>query len=1080
MTKAAIFRAARIRRISIQVAAALAAAIPILIAGSARAEAAGGYPINPRLYQAMHWRNVGPFRAGRTSAVAGRADQPMTFYAGASGGGVWKTVDAGRTWHNISDGFFDVGGIGAIAVAPSDPNVIYVGTGEASIRGQTTSPGDGVYKSTDGGKTWVHIGLAETRHIASIAIDPRNADVVYVAAQGTPWVPSTQRGVYRSRDGGKTWRRVLFVNGTTGAHDLSIDPRNPRVVYAAMWDHRRRPWIIRSGGPGSGLWKSTDGGDHWRRLTRGLPKRMGNVGVSVSPVDPDRVYAMIEAVHGGVFRSDDSGATWKRVNGDAGIRDRGWYYTRIFADPVQENTVYVLANSIVRSTDGGTTFNQVRNPHGDNHDLWINPHHDRIMVESSDGGAFVTLDDGRTWSSDLNQPTGQFYRVFADRSFPYRIYGGQQDWGTVALRSRTLHNGIGLRDWHGVGGGESAQISMNAADPRLVYATGILGGITEYDQRTGQIRDIQPYPYFAGFRPPKDLEYRFNWSPPVLVSQHDPKAIYFGAQKLLESTDRGLTWRAISPDLTRNDVSRQGTDGGPISIEGAGGETYGTITYIAESPRVAGLLWVGSDDGLVHLTRDGGRHWENVTPPGLKDGQVESIEASPHDPARAYVAASRYKFGDLEPMIFRTGDYGHSWQRIVHGIPPDQFVRVVREDPARDGLLYAGTESGAFVSFDDGKIWQPFQLNLPSVPVTDLKIRDNDLVASTEGRGFWILDDLAALHQLDAKVARASMYLFEPRRAYRLDHHFGLPQPGRNPPDGAIIRYEFAKAPDTHAHPVVLEILDSQDRVVRRFASGPVRHQAPSLVKGVEKLPPPPPVPAKAGMNAYVWDLRVAPYTPVSDTIRYVSQVPYRVAPGIYKVRLSYGDRSATRRFEVVNDPRHPHHSAAQWARQQELLSRLHALVDDIHRSTNQMRSVAQQAQALMRLTAGNARADSIATAGDALVASIARWEEQVPQAKLPDHVQDYVSVPSRLLSTPVLNLISVVDQDPPVNAAALSQAQVLESRWSAIKQQMRSIQRVELARFNASLRRADVPHDLIPPGTASPPPPRVVVGDGP
>ena len=585
------------------------ALVGLLTAWLGLAGAAAAYPINPALYQALTWRNIGPSRAGRTTAVAGVPAQPATFYIGSSGGGVWKTADAGTSWRNISDGFFDVGAIGAIAVAPSDPSVIYVGTGEASIRGQTTSPGDGVYKSTNAGKTWLHVGLAATLHIAAIVVDPANPNIVYVAAQGSPWIASRDRGVYRSRDGGTTWSRVLFVNPTTGAHDLSIDPKDPRIVYAALWDHQRLPWNIRSGGSGSGLWQSTDGGDTWHRLRQGLPDLMGNTGVSVSPVDPNRVYAMIEAVHGGVFRSDDAGRTWRRCNGDPGMRDRGWYYTRIYADPQQRDTVYVLSNSVVRSTDGGTTFHEVRTAHGDNHDLWIDPRNDRFMVEGNDGGGIVSLDGGETWSSNFNQPTGQFYRVFADDRFPYWVYGAQQDWGTVAIASNTARDDSGAQDWHEVGGGESAWIGANAHDPSLVYATGILGDVTEYDAANGEIRQIPPYDYFAAFRPPSELQYRSNWTAPLLVSVHDPRAIYYGAQVVFKSADRGAHWSAISPDLTRDELAKQGADGGPISIEGAGGETYGTLTYLAESPQAAGTLWAGSDDGLVHLTRDDGAHW---------------------------------------------------------------------------------------------------------------------------------------------------------------------------------------------------------------------------------------------------------------------------------------------------------------------------------------------------------------------------------------------------------------------------------------------------------------------------------------
>ncbi|MGH8201989.1 MAG: VPS10 domain-containing protein [Steroidobacteraceae bacterium] len=1022
---------------------------------------AAAYPIKPALYQALSWRNIGPLRAGRTTAVAGVPAQPATFYIGSSGGGVWKTADAGTSWRNVSDGFFDVGAIGAIAVAPSDPNVIYVGTGEASIRGQTTSPGDGVYKSADAGKTWMHVGLAATLHIAAIVVDPANPNIVYVAAQGSPWIASRDRGVYRSRDGGATWSRVLFVNPTTGAHDLSIDPKEPRIVYAALWDHQRLPWNIRSGGSGSGLWRSTDGGDTWHRLRQGLPELMGNTGVSVSPVDPERVYAMIEAVHGGVFRSDDAGRTWQRCNGDPGMRDRGWYYTRIYADPQQRNTVYVLSNSVVRSTDGGTTFQEVRTPHGDNHDLWIDPRNDRIMVESNDGGGIVSLDGGQTWSSNLNQPTGQFYRVFADDRFPYWVYGGQQDWGTLAIASGTARNDSGAQDWHEVGGGESAWIGANAHDPALVYATGILGDVTEYDAADGEIRQIPPYDYFAAFRPPSELRYRSNWTAPLLVSAHDPRAIYYGAQVVFKSTDRGIHWSVISPDLTRHELATQGVDGGPISIEGAGGETYETITYLAESPQAAGTLWAGSDDGLVHLTRDDGAHWLDVTPRGMNAAEVQSIELSPHDPAKAYVVASRYKLGDFTPLIYRTTDYGHTWRSIAAGLPAHMFARVVREDPSQAGLLYAGTENGMFISFDDGGHWQSLQLDFPRVPVTDLEVHAGDLIAGTEGRAYWVLDDLSSLEQLAAhaaQVASAGAYLFAPRQAYLLQR-----------PDGALIRYELPT--NGVAGPIALEILDSDGHLIRRFTQQPVAHAAPSLVKGVERLPPAPPVPAKGGMNAYVWDLRVAPYTPVADTIRYVSQVPYRVAPGVYTVRLTYGGRSFTQSLEVAADPRHRPVSAAQWAEQQQLLARLRAMVDGIHRSANDMRAISQQARALMRQAEGARHADAVERSGRALIARIAHWQDQVPQPKLPHNVQDYVSFPSRLLSTPVLNLIAMVDQDPPVTAAAQAQARDLEARWSAVRADMAAIRQRELVRFNDELRRAGLPADTASWSAGSPPP---------
>ncbi|HVC31644.1 MAG TPA: hypothetical protein VND24_10690, partial [Steroidobacteraceae bacterium] len=609
----------------------------------------------------------------------------------------------------------------------------------------------------------------------------------------------------------------------------------------------------------------------------------------------------------------------------------------------------------------------------------------------------------------------------------------------------------------------------------------ILGDVTEYDSKDGEIREIPPYDYFAAFRPPSELKYRSNWTAPVLVSTHDPKAIYYGAQVVFNSTDRGTHWKVISPDLTRHERAKEGVDGGPISIEGAGGETYGTITYIAESPLAAGTLWVGSDDGLVHLTRDDGAHWADVTPPGMNDAEVESIEPSPHDPARAYIAVTRYELGDFAPMIYRTDDYGRTWRSIVSGLPPKVFVRVVRADRSRAGLLYAGTENGLFVSFDGGAHWQPFQLNFPRVPVTDLKVHDGDLIASTEGRAYWILDDLSSLEQLAAhaaQVAKAGTYLFKPRPAYLLDRRDGppalLPDLGTNPPDGAIIRYELPAAAAGGSSPVVLEILDAEGHLIRRFTNQPVDHEARSLVKGVEKLPPAPAVPAKAGMNAYVWDLRVAPYTPVADTIRYVSQVPYQVAPGAYTVRLAYRGLSLTQNLEVLNDPRHGPVTAEQWRGQQQLLARLRSLVDDIHRSTNDMRAIAQRAQALMRQAAGTRHADGVERSGHALIARIARWQEQVPQAKLPNGVQDYVSFPSRLLSTPVLNLISMVAQDPPVTAAAEAEARDLEGRWAAMRADMARIREHDLVRFNTQLGKAGLPRDTASWSAGSAPPPRV------
>ena len=1018
---------------------------------------------DPALYQALHWRNIGPYRGGRVTAVAGVPDQPLTYYFGATGGGVWKTESAGTRWRNVSDGFFHTATIGAIAVAPSDSNVVYVGTGEEAVRGVTTSHGDGVYKSVDAGKSWTRLGLDETRQISAVVVHPDNPDIVYIAAQGSPWTPSRTRGVYRSTDGGKTWKQVLFVNETTGASGLSMDPTNPRVLYAAMWDHQRRPWTIRSGGPGSGLYKSVDGGETWQPINAGLPALMGNTDVSVSPANPDRVYAMIEATKGGVFRSDDAGAHWRRTNADPGIRDRGWYYTDIFADPSQENTVYVLAAPMMKSIDGGKTFEQVATPHGDNHALWINPRNNRAMIEGNDGGANVSLDGGKTWSTQANQPTGQFYRVITDNLFPYNVYGGQQDNSTVRIASRTLTGGIGRVDWRSVAGGESSFVAFDPNNPILIYGTGILGSINELNLATGEFRDMVAYPYFAGFRPGKELKYRFNWNAPVVVSAQDPRVIYHAANVVLKSTDRGRSWTPISPDLTRNDKSRQDTTGGPITIEGAGGEIYGTIMYLAESPRDAKVLWTGSDDGLVYLTRDGGATWTNVTPKGMPEAQVNAIEASPRDPATAIIAVTRYKFADFTPMIYRTDNFGKSWRKIVKGIAKNAFVRVVREDPVRRGLLYAGTEAGMYVSFNNGRGWQSLQLNLPPVPITDLTVHGNDLVASTQGRAFWILDDVTPLRQLDKAAAGAAFHLFRPADALRLDIRAFWPKAAPNPPNGAVLYYALAKARGEDAQPVILEILDPSGQVIGTFSSTAAKAARKVVVKGVQGPAPVEPLGVRKGLNRYVWNLRRKPMVRVSDIIRYVSQRPPRVAPGTYTARLTVDGKAQSQTFQVVPDPRRGPIAPEAWADQQGVLKTLYDLVNDVHRTVNDSRSVTAQIERLIELTAKHPKAGEIAAAGKAAIDKLKAWEIHVPQPELPNGVQDKVAFPSRLLSTQVLNVMSAVDQDPPVTAGARVRTAELVDQWKGLRADLSRIYAGDVAAFNTLLARAGLAHVIVP-----------------
>jgi len=702
------------------------------------------------LFEPLEFRNIGPFRGGRSTAVTGVLGDPLTFYMGTTGGGVWKTADGGGSWKNISDGHFAVASVGALAVAPSDPNVIYAGTGSACPRGNI-SPGDGVYRSTDAGKTWSHMGLADTGQIGRIHVHPNNPDLVYVAALGHIFGPNDERGVFRSRDGGASWETVLHVSDTAGAVDLTLNPQNPRLLFAAIWEAERKPWTLISGGEQSGLFRSTDSGDTWEEVTEGLPEGIkGRIGVAISPADPNRVWALIEAEKGGLFRSEDGGDSFQLINPDRNFRQRAWYYTHVFADPQDMNTVYVLNTGLWRSIDGGKSFDFIRSPHGDHHDLWIHPENTQVLINANDGGANISYNGGRSWSSQRNQPTSEMYRATVDQRFPYHVYGCQQDNSCVAVPSRTSSTSIDWGDWYVIGGCESGHVAVDPRDPNVTYSGCYGGQIGRYDHATDQEREITDYPQLAIGQAPKDLRYRFQWNAPIRLSPHDPKILYHTSQFIHRSTNEGQSWELISPDLTRNDIEKQGFAGEPITMDNTGVEVYNTIFAFEESASTPGLLWAGSDDGLVHLSRDQGETWSDITPSQMPEwGQVNAIELSSHDPGRAFIAVTKYKFDDFRPFVFRTNDYGESWQLLTsgaNGIPDDHFVRVVREDPDRRGLLYAGTEFGLFVSFDDGANWQPLQQNLPVTPVTDIAVTQQDLVVATQGRSFWILDDLTTLH----------------------------------------------------------------------------------------------------------------------------------------------------------------------------------------------------------------------------------------------------------------------------------------------------------------------------------------------
>ena len=897
---------------------ALALAVCRIVAPSGAALAQS---IPESAYGALHWRLIGPHRGGRVLAVAGIAGDPATFYFGAVDGGVWRTANAGVTWDPLFDGQ-PIASIGAMAVAPSDPRIIYVGTGEASIRSDITY-GAGVYKSSDGGATWHALGLEETRHIGKVLVDPANPDVVLVAALGHAYGPNAERGVFRSTDGGRTWTKTLFKDPDTGAIDLAADPGDARVVYAALWQARRTPWeqYQPDEGPGSGLYKSSDGGATWTPIAgHGLPAGpYGRIGLAVG--SGGRVYALIGAIRGagGLYRSDDAGATWQLAGADPRLTSRNWYFCRVTVDPQNRDVVYVPNVSLLKSVDGGKTFTVLKGqPGGDDyHELWIDPKTPTHMIVGSDQGAVITLDGGRTWSSWYNQPTAQFYHVAVDGRFPYRVYGAQQDAGTAGIASRSDFGEITFRDWAPVGGGESGYIAPDPLDPDVVYGGDTYGVVHRFDRVTGQFQDITPWPAPTFGEPMPQRRYRFTWTSPIVFDRADPRVLYIGAQMLLATRDGGLHWEAMSPDLTG--ARPAASDTGPVSVANAAARGYGVIYTVAPSPLGAGMIWAGSDDGLVYRTTDGGRHWENVTPDGLPPwSMVSLIEASPFDTAAAYAAVDRHRLDDFAPYFYRTRDGGRHWTRVTEGIAPHAYAQALRADPVRRGLLYAGTETGVYVSFDDGDHWQSLQLDLPTVSVRDLAVHDGALVAATHGRAFWILDDLAPLRQLSDSVLRAGVHLFAPERAIRVRRSVSNDTPlppeephGENPPAGAVVDYVLQAAP---SGPVTLEILDAGGRLVRRFSSEDrPRPPAEPPQIAAEWLPRDEALPRHAGLNRFVWDLRSPP--PPAERHGYsIAAIAGHgtvaepegplILPGEYRLRLTAAGRTLTQPLRVENDPR--------------------------------------------------------------------------------------------------------------------------------------------------------------------------------
>lgn len=993
-----------------------------------------------KLYDALEYRLIGPFRGGRSAAVTGVPGKPNLYYFGATGGGVWKTENGGRTWENISDGYFG-GSIGAIEVAKSDHNVMYVGGGEKTVRGNVSS-GYGIWKTEDAGKTWVRAGLEKSRHVPRIVTHPKDYNTVYAAVLGNIYKPMDERGVYKSTDGGKNWRKVLFSNAQSGAVDLIMDPNNPRILYASTWNVQRTPYSLSSGGEGSALWKSTDSGENWTEIStnKGFPKdTLGIIGVTVSPANSDRVWAIVENKEkGGVYRSDDAGETWELINEDRSLRQRAWYYTRIYADAKDENTVYVLNVNYHKSTDGGKTYTSARAPHGDHHDLWIAPEDPQRMIMGDDGGAQVTYDGGETWSTYHNQPTSQFYRVTTDNAFPYRIYAAQQDNSTVRIKHRTEGGNISEDDWESTAGGESAHIAVDPENSDIVYGGSYDGFLTRYNHETGTVRSISVWPDNPMGHGAENLKYRFQWNFPIFFSPHDPDKLYTASNHLHVTTNEGESWEEISPDLTRNDKSKQKSSGGPITQDNTSVEYYSTIFAAAESPVTPGIIWTGSDDGLIHLSKDGGENWENVTPKGMPEWMmINTVEPSAFDAGTAYVAGTRYKLGDFTPYLYKTTDFGKSWKKITNGISAEHFTRVIREDPEQEGLLYAGTETGMYISFDDGANWKSFQLNLPIVPITDLAIKDNNLIVATQGRSLWIIDDLSLIHQLDGVDKNANI-LFQPKDSYRMDGRSNESlTAGTNHPSG-VVTYFYLKNPEDKK--IKISYLNTSNDTIQSFSTEAEKNK----------------LEVKKGANMHTWDMRGEGAERLDGMILWwASTDAPQAVPGFYKVVLEIDDEVLTEEFRILPDG-NSEADITGMQEQHDFITDVNKTVDKAHKSIKKMRKVDAQLKDFQKQYKGNKKVEPLLEKAKSLSERLSEIENELYQTKNSSN-QDPLNFPIKLTNKLAhLNSLVGMDDFPPTT----QDIQVKDQLTAKIKEQLNkfdSLLEDEIKEFNMQFNEMDL-----------------------
>jgi len=1010
------------------------------------------------IFNSVKYRNIGPFRGGRSVAASGVIGDPMTYYMGNTGGGLWKTEDGGQLWKNISDGYFKTSSIGAVAVSESDPNIIYVGMGEHAPRAVMTSYGDGVYKSTDAGKTWKNIGLKNTQHISRVVIHPKNPNIVFVAAQGALYGPNKERGIFKSVDGGVTWNKILYVNNLTGCSELSMDYNNPLVMYAAMWEHQRLPWKVISGGPGSGLYKTIDGGITWNEIHNGLPKEKGKMAIAVSRSNSEKVYALVESDSnkelGGLFVSNNAGRNWSKISSDHSLIQRAWYYIELFIDPTDEEKVYVLNASAQRSIDGGKTWSRITGTHGDYHDLWINPTNNKNMIIANDGGAAVSYNYGKSWSPQNRMATAQFYRINTDNLFPYNIYGGQQDNSSVKISSLALGSGgINEQNWSASAGGESAFLAFNPDNPRYVLGGSYLGTIEILDTKAKASTQIMAAPIQYLGRDSKDMKYRYNWNAPIIWSQHEKNTFYHGAQLLLKTTDNGKNWSEVSPDLSNNEKEKQGKGGGPYTNEAVGAENYGTLSYVTESPHEQGVIWTATDDGVLQITKNGGTTWEIVTPKNLPETLINSIEVSPHDKATAYIATTRYKFNDYTPAIYKTTNYGKSWVNISSGIPSGAYTRVVREDTQRKNLLFAGTELGMYISWNGGKIWKPFQLNLPITPISDLKISHNDLTIATMGRSFWVLDDLGLLRQFEGN--KTTFKLLTPEDAiignwssqlnYSSENFSGADDSeGVNPANGVVFYYYI---PDNlKTKELSLEIKDEDGNVVRTISS----RANPNYQRYPGGPSPEPILSNKVGLNRFVWDMRHQSLPGIPTAYIEGSYRGHKAMPNLYSASLKQEDKLSEVLFSILPNPLY-NITKEEYLETHKFKLITEANLTNMHNRVNKLKKIQSQLLKIIKELPEEQKYMSLKSKGEAIILQLKSWDEDMVQRKSKAY-DDVENFPNKFTAEYIFLMNQNDSSIPKLNSASKNRLEELNKEWMELKSRSEELIQKVIPTYNKLL----------------------------